>query len=119
MNVAQMLAHSRKPFEVALGTLQLQPMFLMKLLGGVIRKGLLNDKPVKRNNPTAPQLRITEDCSFEDEKQKLLDTIQTYIGRSNANKLADRHPYFGKLTTEEWGKMQTKHLDHHLQQFGV
>ena len=29
------------------------------------------------------------------------------------------HPAFGKLSKEQWGKMQYKHLDHHLRQFGV
>jgi Protein of unknown function (DUF1569) len=29
------------------------------------------------------------------------------------------HPIFGKMTKEEWSKGTWKHLDHHLQQFGV
>lgn len=29
------------------------------------------------------------------------------------------HPFFGKLTSEQWGKGIYKHLDHHLKQFGV
>ena len=29
------------------------------------------------------------------------------------------HPMFGKFTMEQWGKMEYKHLDHHLRQFGV
>ena len=119
MTVAQMLAHVQGPLEVAIGKMQLQPMFLMKLLGGMIRKGLLNDRPVKRNNPTAPQLRITDARDFEQEKQKLLGILRTYLERSKAGKLEDRHPYFGKLNTDEWGRMQGKHLDHHLQQFGA
>lgn len=119
MNVAQMLAHVQGPLEVAIGRMQLRPMFIMKLLGGAIRKGLLNDKPVKRNNPTAPQLRITDPRDFEKEKHALLDVIRVYGERSKAGTLESKHPYFGKMNTDEWGKMQGKHLDHHLQQFGV
>jgi Protein of unknown function (DUF1569) len=29
------------------------------------------------------------------------------------------HPFFGELTPEEWDILQSKHLDHHLRQFGV
>ncbi|MBL0146112.1 MAG: DUF1569 domain-containing protein [Chitinophagaceae bacterium] len=29
------------------------------------------------------------------------------------------HPFFGKFTGDQWGKFMYKHLDHHLQQFGV
>ncbi|MEI9911278.1 MAG: DUF1569 domain-containing protein [Bacteroidota bacterium] len=32
---------------------------------------------------------------------------------------SEPHPFFGKLTKEEWSKGTWKHLDHHLQQFGV
>lgn len=119
MNVGQMLAHVQGPLEVSIGKMQLKPMFIMKLLGGMIRKGLLNDKPVKRNNPTAPQLRITDARDFDMEKRKLLDILRAYAERSKAGSLEERHPYFGKLNTDEWGRMQGKHLDHHLKQFGV
>jgi hypothetical protein len=33
--------------------------------------------------------------------------------------LISPHPFFGPLTTAEWGKVIWKHLDHHLRQFGV
>ncbi|MCF6222561.1 MAG: hypothetical protein L3J34_02410 [Flavobacteriaceae bacterium] len=26
---------------------------------------------------------------------------------------------FGEFTAKQWGKMQYKHLDHHLKQFGL
>jgi hypothetical protein len=29
------------------------------------------------------------------------------------------HPYFGKLSPEEWAILKWKHYDHHLRQFGV
>ncbi|MCC5936582.1 MAG: DUF1569 domain-containing protein [Lunatimonas sp.] len=29
------------------------------------------------------------------------------------------HPFFGPLSTKEWGMVIYKHLDHHLRQFGV
>jgi hypothetical protein len=29
------------------------------------------------------------------------------------------HAFVGRLTGEEWARMQFKHVDHHLRQFGV
>ena len=31
----------------------------------------------------------------------------------------DPHPFFGRMTGEEWDRLLWKHLDHHLRQFGV
>jgi hypothetical protein len=33
--------------------------------------------------------------------------------------LAPEHPFFGPLTATEWDRLQWKHLDHHLRQFGA
>jgi hypothetical protein len=35
------------------------------------------------------------------------------------NIVKEPHPFFGKLTKEQWSKGTYKHLDHHLLQFGV
>ena len=119
MDAAQMLAHTRIPLEVALGRHTLPKMWIMKLLGGSIRKGLLSDKPVKKNSPTAPGMKMDGVHDFEKEKMALIQTIKDFVAAGKAGKLPERHPYFGKFNTEEWGRMQMKHIDHHLQQFGV
>jgi Protein of unknown function (DUF1569) len=38
---------------------------------------------------------------------------------SEGNIRNEIHPVFGKMTKEQWSKATWKHLDHHLQQFGV
>lgn len=30
-----------------------------------------------------------------------------------------KHPFFGEMTEDQWDVLLWKHLDHHLQQFGV
>ncbi|MFD1127776.1 DUF1569 domain-containing protein [Paenibacillus provencensis] len=32
--------------------------------------------------------------------------------------ITNPHPFFGKLTSEEWSIGLYKHLDHHLKEFG-
>ena len=119
MNAGQMLAHVRMAMEVPLGTHKLPPMFIMKFLGGMIRKQILSDKAVKKNSPTASSLVIKEQLDFEKEKAALQQTIEQFSAAGRNGQLPEKHPYFGKLSPAEWDLFQQKHLDHHLGQFGV
>ncbi|HHT9020342.1 TPA: DUF1569 domain-containing protein [Flavobacterium psychrophilum] len=29
------------------------------------------------------------------------------------------HPFWGKMTDDDWNKLMWNHVDHHLRQFGV
>jgi len=119
MNVAQMLCHLQGPLEVPLGRHELPKSFMMKIIGPMIRKKILADGPLSKNSPTASTLKITDDRDFEKEKQKLVAALKDYAKAAQDGKLPGAHPYWGKLSTQEWDKMQWKHLDHHLGQFGV
>ena len=66
--------------------------------------------------PTDKSFIMTEPKDFEKEKQGLVQMINDF---SETNMSDEPHPFFGKLTKEEWSKGTWKHLDHHLQQFGV
>lgn len=119
MNVAQMLCHLQGPLEVPLGRHQLPKSFMMKLIGPMIKKQLISDKPISKNSPTASTLKVTTEKDFNKEKQALLTALKDYSSAAQSGKLPDAHPYWGKLSNGEWDKMQWKHLDHHLTQFGV
>ena len=121
MNVAQMLAHCQPGLQVAYGAHQLPKYgFFMRMIGGMIRKALLkNEDPFKRNQPTDKSFKVEDSRDFEAEKKKLMDTIDTFSKAGREQKLIPVHPFFGKLSPEEWGKVQWKHLDHHLRQFGA
>ncbi len=116
MNVAQMLAHCQMPMGVALGSHKLKGGIILKLIGPFFKKLLFNEKPFKRNLGTDRSFIITDQRKFEEEKQKLVDMINRF---TEANMVDEPHPFFGKLTKEEWSKGTWKHLDHHLMQFGV
>jgi len=117
MTPAQMLCHCQAPLNIMLKRKDygLKPMWLVSLL---FKKSLYNDKPVKKNLPTPKSLKQTEERDFQEEFGKLtqlLDEVKDQSDRGNWG----THPVFGKFTDEQWGKMQYKHLDHHLTQFGV
>lgn len=116
MNASQMLAHCQKPLGVATGSHTLKPNFFLSIIGKLFKKQLYNDKPFKRNLPTDKSFIITDQRELDAEREKLIKMISDF---SESNMSGKPHPFFGKLTNEQWSKGTWKHLDHHLQQFGV
>ncbi|MBP6024531.1 DUF1569 domain-containing protein [Ferruginibacter sp.] len=119
MNVAQMLAHCKEAFKVPLSDKKMPRMFLGLLVGWMVKAKLYNDSPWKRNLPTAPNFIIKDERDFEKEKRELTSLINQFYNGGPANAGRFPHPMFGSFTPEQWGKSMYKHLDHHLQQFGV
>lgn len=119
MSVTQMLTHSSLALQVALGEMQLKRTLMGRLLGGMAKKKLLDAHPFGKNYPTAKEFIIKEDKNFEEEKQKLIDCIQRFSSGGAAGVSKAPHPFFGKMTADEWSYSGWKHLDHHLRQFGV
>jgi hypothetical protein len=116
MNAGQMLAHLQVPIGVGLGTNKIPRRFIGFIFGPIAKKMLYNDKPFKRNLPTDKSFVMSDEKDFEKEKRLLIGMVSNF----NEGSLVDTpHPFFGKLTKEQWSKGTWKHLDHHLQQFGV
>ncbi|MBW1296694.1 DUF1569 domain-containing protein [Aquimarina litoralis] len=117
MDVSQMLFHCQFPLKIALKKDHpaMKPSFFAKLL---FKKSMYNDKPWKKNLPTHPKLKVVDSKVFEEERKQLLDLVNEFFEKRIVSEW-DPHPMFGKFTKDQWGKMQYKHLDHHLQQFNV
>ena len=117
MDVGQMLYHCQLPLNIILekNDYGLKPNWFAKTF---FKKSMYSNKPWRKNLPTMPMFRITDARSFETEKQELLNLVNELESQRNRNDWKE-HPSFGKLTKDQWGKMQYKHLDHHLRQFGV
>ena len=117
MDVAQMLAHTQWPIQVAYGTHTPKGSFFLRLIGPLFKSKLWDSTPYKQGLPTDPTFIMTgTEHDFEEEKQALLELVNRF---SEAAIVSDRHPIFGKLTKENWSKATWKHLDHHLKQFGA
>ena len=120
MDVAQMLKHCQAPLEVAIGNKQLNTKigFMKKLLFKAFKSTMYNDKLWSHNLPTAKEYVVVEEHEFDTEKGQLKKGIDEFSAlKSKIN--WPKHPFFGSFTTEQWGKLQYKHLDHHLTQFDV
>ncbi|MBW8362304.1 MAG: DUF1569 domain-containing protein [Kaistella sp.] len=121
MEPAQMFRHCDKILQIALGKIILPKINpLVKWIGVATKKEMhVFNNDIPPNMPTFTEVTVTEKCNFEKSKQELLFTIDEFIENSEKNGLLYEHALFGKMTVEEWGFLQYKHLNHHLKQFGV
>jgi len=119
MDVAQMLAHCAGPLKVPLGKLTLnKPNILFRMLLILFKSSFYNDKPWKHGLTTAKAYKIVGPKIFNSEKTMLINLIEEFYSKKEQSNWPPKHPYLGHFTKEQWGKMQYKHLDHHLKQFG-
>lgn len=120
MNVSQMLRHCQRPLEVAFGEMKLKKTFIGMLFGGIAKKKLTGSwEPFQKNLPTDKNFIVADIYDFDREKQTLIELVKRFADNGPAAITNEPHPFFGKLTTNEWDILQWKHLDHHLRQFGA
>ena len=119
MNVAQMLTHTHRTLQSATGELKLKRTLIGMLFGSIAKKKLLSDEPWKHGMPTDKHFVVADRQNFDQEKNAVLTTVQRFVQAGPSGVAKDAHPFFGKLTAEEWGRLMWTHLNHHLNQFGV
>ncbi|MCZ6727328.1 MAG: DUF1569 domain-containing protein [Acidobacteria bacterium] len=119
MNSSQMLAHCAEVAEVAAGKPLVGTPWFVRLMGGLIKRMVVSDKPYPRDSRTHPQYVMTESVDFEQQKERLLAVLGKLKENGPEGAEQMRHELFGKLKAEEAGWVAYKHLDHHLAQFGV
>src|SRR4051794_17556862 len=119
MDVAQMLAHYSSFQDIAMGNSFPPRSWLGIIVGRFAKQIIYNDKILPHNMSTIPTILIADDREFETEKEKLKQKIITFQNNGPEKCTTHPHPFFGKLTSEQWGKGIYKHLDHHLKQFEV
>jgi hypothetical protein len=120
MNVAQMLAHCNVTYELVYDDKHPIPNPIMKFLIKLFVKDyVVNEKPFKQNGHTAPHFKIVDTKDFEAEKRRLITYLQKTQQLGEIHFEGKESHSFGKLTSQQWNNMFYKHLNHHLNQFGV
>ena len=120
MSVSQMLAHLNVAYEMTFENIHPKPSGIMKfILKTFVKKQVVGPKPYPKNGKTAPQFIIKDDRDFEKEKSRLIAYMEKSKDLGEAHFEENESHSFGPLTTTEWNVLFSKHLDHHLTQFGV
>jgi hypothetical protein len=117
MNVYQMAKHCALWEDMVSGKLKCKRSFLGRLFGKMALKGFLKEELLKRNVPTSPELKVTDNNgNVSAEKTKWIALIEE---NANFSKPYFVHPFFGEMTKEQVGYLAYKHIDHHLRQFSA
>ncbi len=120
MNAPQAVAHCAAAMEWALGEKRPRRLFVGRVIGHFIKPLVMrDDEPMRRNSPTTPELIIGEERDLANERERLCSQIDRFAAGGPAVCTTAPHPFFGRLTPEEWAILMYKHVDHHLRQFSA
>ena len=117
MEAEQMLAHCSAVLVLATGQATYPRSFIGRIMGTFIKATYYNEKQLARNSPTDSNFLIKDQRDFDVEKKRLIRLIKQFHDGGEAKCTSNPHPFFGKLTPEQWAIGMYKHLDHHLRQF--
>lgn len=120
ISVNQMLAHCRRPIATAFGEKPSKRSFFGFLFGKIALKGMMQfEKPIQKNLPTDRKFVVINPGAFDIEKQLLMAEVNSFLSKGPQSITKEPHPFFGKMSVQEWDVLQWRHLDHHLKQFGA
>lgn len=118
MDVAQMLAHVSANLGLALNRQPTTQSLLGRLFGASAKRKILREG-VPKGLPTLPNLRVSDARNFQHEAGGLRRELVRFVEAGRGGMTAQPHRFFGRLSPEEWARLQYVHLDHHFRQFGV
>ena len=118
MNAAQMMAHCQASFHAFFSEGKVKQGLMGRLFGSTAKKRLFSDKPWPKGLPTDKSFVVADERDFVIEKEKLEGCIKHFVAEGYMVP-SRMHPFFGRMSSQEWARFSYKHLDHHLRQFGV
>lgn len=121
MSVDQMLAHVNVAYDMFYNMDQHdRPGFIARFMIKMFAKNqVVGPKPYPRNGRTAPVFIIDGKRDFAREKEILLDNLNKTAAHGAHYFDGKESLSFGALSSQEWNTLFSKHLNHHLTQFGV
>jgi transposase InsO family protein len=119
MNVAQALAHCSGVLELALGDRRPPRELIGRIFGRLLKRlAVTSEAPIRRNAPTLKEFVVLDERNLDAERNRLMALLERFAAGGAAVCTDHPHPFFGRMTPQEWGTFEYKHLDHHLRQFG-
>lgn len=124
MKPAQMCAHLRVLTECSIGDFEsraFMPTWLGRPMGLLFFYVIkVFPKGKKGSTPPMAELFPSDIASFEDERAKLIKTMERFAQQLDEDALRKtRHPFMGMTTLKRWSQAHAVHNRHHYRQFGI
>jgi hypothetical protein len=118
MSAGAMLCHLSDYFDIALGS-RSAPRAVPQWLQPAVRFALMHwPGPYPRNARTLPELLQTAPTDFEEDRRRLIRSIETFALRRSHDDWPES-PIAGRLTGDQWARIAHDHVAHHLRQFDI
>ena len=117
MTVDQMMWHVNTGLEIALGRVKAAPA-KAPLPRPILRFAVLNLPWPKGRAQTFPEMVATGTYDFEAERKRCARLLDEFAAKELAGPWPDS-PFLGPMSGGDHTRLQAKHVDHHLRQFGV
>ena len=119
MNATEMLLHCNRVNEQLLTATPAKKgtrikQYVARLLVLYLLPNFPKNARTPKRNDTKGQL---DDSEFQEEQKKVMELIRQFPSHQKPIELP--HPYFGDLSTTQWGLAGYKHVNHHLRQFAI
>lgn len=116
MSADQMLWHVNGGLSMALGHINVPPQ--KPPMPRPLLRFLVFNLPWPKGAPTIPVFVASGSYDFESERGRCLQLIDQ-LAAKRLDEAWPTHPILGPLSGRDVSRLQAKHLDHHLKQFGV
>lgn len=118
----EMMAHLRRTFEMSLGEFDPPTIPMNPLMRFFVRWAFFDGPmPFPKGKVKAPEsFTPVPEHDLETEREQLLTYMDRFIEAAEKEpNRKTKNAIFGPMPLSWWAKIGAKHMDHHLQQFGV
>lgn len=116
MSVDQMLWHVNHGLEMTLGMVPAPPQ--KSPMPRALMKFVILNMPWPKGAPTLQGMVATTRYDFEEERSRCYRLLEGFAARG-LHEAWPLHPMLGVLSGRDLSRLQAKHFEHHLKQFGV
>ncbi len=113
-----MLANVTAFLELEMTNKKARQTLMGRIFGARVKRQILT-KGVSQNSPTIPRIEISDSKEFHREKEVWRRRLEHFFKSGEGGITQQPHDFFGRMTADEWARLQYVHVHHHLKQFGV
>jgi len=110
--LSQLLTHLATGINSSIDGISAKAPWFLRLIGPFVKRRIM--KNGMSPGFKLPKGRETAAFPAASSPQEALGKLRAAVGRLKQERMTARHPFFGKLTHEEWTRLHLRHAEMHL-----